>query len=41
MARKEKNDIYISSLTDCTVKISDFATEQDFKGEVHFRLSDV
>ncbi|CAB4012635.1 Zinc finger 318 [Paramuricea clavata] len=31
-AKKENNDIYISSLTDCTVKITDFTTEQDFMG---------
>ncbi|XP_028395922.1 zinc finger protein 318-like isoform X2 [Dendronephthya gigantea] len=31
-ARKENNDIYISSLTDCTVKIVDFTTQQDFMG---------
>ena len=36
MARKENNDIFISSLTDCTVKITDFTTEQDFMGNVDY-----
>lgn len=32
IARKEDNDVYISSQTECTVKISDFAAKQDFMG---------
>ena len=32
-ARKENKDIYISSLTDCTVKVTDFSCEEGFMGK--------
>ena len=31
-ARKENNEIYLSSLTDCVVKVTDFSCERGFMG---------